>query len=311
MQKIEGIVTAMVTSFKDDRSLDIDALRRAARYQIDNGVNGVCVLGSTGEPHAMTVDEHKRVIDAVVTEVAGRITVTAGTLLARQDDIVECGRHARSCGADAIMVIAPSFVMTKPSQIRGHFEAIAEKVDMPMVLYHGPSRSGVRLDAQTILGLIDAVPRFVAVKETSGDLALTAELLRSATPGIRVLQGFDELVLPALALGAHGAMLSLGGLIPKLFQRLARSVAQDDLATARRLQLGILPLCRAVYAEPNPGPLKLALALAGRPAGPTRPPLDAPAPEVRALLERLVAQILEVEAQSARADATVNAAAAA
>jgi 4-hydroxy-tetrahydrodipicolinate synthase len=293
----------MVTSFRDDGSLDIDAMRRAARYQIDSGASGVCVLGSTGEPLAMTVDEHKRAIDAVVTEVAGRITVTAGTLLGRQEDIVECGRHARACGADAIMVIPPYFVLAKPAQIRAHFEAIAEKVDMPMVLFHGPSRSGVRLDAEAMLGLIEAVPHFVAIKETSGDVTIAAELLRSAPPGVRVLQGFDELVLPTLALGAHGAMLSLGCLIPKLLQRLARSVVHGDMATARRLQLGILPLCRAIYSEPNPGPLKLALALAGRPAGPTRPPLDTPAAEVRALLEPLVAQVLEIEEESARADA--------
>jgi 4-hydroxy-tetrahydrodipicolinate synthase len=225
-----------------------------------------------------------------------------GTLLGRQEDIIECGRHARASGADAVMVIPPYFVVAKPAHIRAHFEVIAEKVDMPMVLFHGPSRSGVRLDADTILELIRAVPRFVAIKETSGDLTIAAELLRSAPPGFHVLQGFDELVLPTLALGGHGAVLSLGCLVPKLFQRLEQSMALGDMATARKIQLEILPLCRVIYGEPNPGPLKLALSLARRPAGPTRPPIASPAPATRKSLEQLVPPILEAEAAVADVD---------
>jgi 4-hydroxy-tetrahydrodipicolinate synthase len=179
--------------------------------------------------------------------------------------------------------------------IRQHFEAIAEAVDMPMVLFHGPTRSGVRLDAETILGLLDAVPHFCAIKETSGDLVLAAELLRSARPGFRVLQGFDEHVLATLALGGHGAVLSLGCLIPNLLRRLAAAFAAGDLATARRIQLDILPLCRVIYGEPNPGPLKLALKMAGRSCGPTRAPIYAPSAQTSAQLYALLPPVLTAE----------------
>ena len=295
MKTIEGMVTAMVTSFTSDGALDEAGLRAAVRHQVDSGVGGLCPLGGTGEPLSMTVDEHRRVIDAVVEEASGRVPVVIGTLLGRQEDIIECGRHARRAGADAIMVIPPYFIVARPVHIRQHFEAIAEAVDMPMVLFHGPTRSGVRLDAETILGLLDAVPHFCAIKETSGDLVLAAELLRSARPGFRVLQGFDEHVLATLALGGHGAVLSLGCLIPNLLRRLAAAFAAGDLATARRIQLDILPLCRVIYGEPNPGPLKLALKMAGRSCGPTRAPIYAPSAQTSAQLYALLPPVLTAE----------------
>ena len=301
MKAIEGIITAMVTPFTADGALDVGALRASVRYQIASGAAGLCPLGGTGEPLSLTVDEHKQVIDAVTAEAAGRVPVVIGTLLASQTDIIACGRHARAAGADAIMVIPPYFVVAKPRHIRQHFAAIAESVDMPMVLFHGPARSGVRLDADTILQLLEAVPRFVAIKETSGDLAIAAELLRAGPRGFRVLQGFDEYVLPSYALGAHGAVLSLGCLVPNLLRQLQEAVAGGRLSEAQRIQLALLPLCRAIYGEPNPGPLKHALAMAGRPAGPTRAPIYAPSPETVDALNALLPGVLHAEAGAARA----------
>jgi 4-hydroxy-tetrahydrodipicolinate synthase len=295
MKTIEGMITAMVTSFTEEGALDEPGLRAAVRHQIDSGAEGLCPLGGTGEPLALSVDEHRRVIDVVVDEAAGRVPVVIGTLLGRQADIIECGRHARRAGADAIMVIPPYFVVAKPPHIRQHFEAIAEAVDLPMVLFHGPTRSGVRLDADTILMLIEAVPRFVAIKETSGDLVIAGELLRRARPGFRVLQGFDEFVLPTLALGGHGAVLSLGCLIPNLLRVLATASRGGDLVTARRIQLDLLPLCRVIYGEPNPGPLKMALKMAGRSAGPTRAPIYAPSAQTSAQLYDLLPPLMVAE----------------
>jgi 4-hydroxy-tetrahydrodipicolinate synthase len=300
MKKIEGIITALVTCFDDSGAFDPERMRRSVRYQIDNGSAGLCPLGGTGEPLALTVDEHKCVIDLVLHETAGRVPVVVGTLLGNQDDIIECGRHARQAGADAVMVIPPYFIVATPAHIRRHFETVAEKLDMPMVLFHGPSRSGVRLDADTVLQLIDAIPNFVAIKETSGDMTLCAELLRGVRPGFAVLQGFDELVVPTLALGGHGAVLSLGCLIPRFLKRLSDAFAGGEHELARRLQLDILPLCRTIYGEPNPGPLKLALELAGRSAGPTRRPIYESSAATRESLERLLPAILKSEKAMAR-----------
>jgi 4-hydroxy-tetrahydrodipicolinate synthase len=299
MKTIQGIITAMVSCFREDGSLDIPAIRTSVRHQVASGTGGLCPLGGTGEPLSLTVDEHKRVIDAVTEEAAGRVPVVIGTLLGRQEDIVECGRHAKAAGADAIMVIPPYFVVAKPAHVRQHFEAIAERVDMPMVLFHGPTRSGVRLDADGILQLLAAVPRFTAIKETSGDLTIAGELLRNAPAPFRVLQGFDEYVLPTLAIGGHGAVLSLGCLIPNLLRRLERAFVEGRLDEARLIQLGLLPLCRIIYGEPNPGPLKLALEIAGRSAGPTRAPIYPPSADTVATLHKLLPDILRAEQRAA------------
>jgi 4-hydroxy-tetrahydrodipicolinate synthase len=164
-----------------------------------------------------------------------------------------------------------------------------------MVLFHGPSRSGVRLDADTILQLLDAVPRFVAIKETSGDLTISAELLRAGPRGFRVLQGFDEFVLPSLALGAHGAVLSLGCLVPNLLRKLAAHWAAHRMDEARRIQLDLLPLCRLIYGEPNPGPLKHALRAVGLPGGFTRKPIYPPSAHTVQGLAALLPQVMQAE----------------
>jgi 4-hydroxy-tetrahydrodipicolinate synthase len=289
------MIAAMVTSFRDDGALDVAATRASVRHLIASGAGGLCPLGGTGEPLSMTVDEHKQVIDAVVNEAAGRVPVVVGTLLPRQEDIFECGRHAKAAGADAIMVIPPYFINTRPAHTRAHFQAIAERVDMPMVLFHSPGRSGVRLTAEGILQLLEAVPSFVAIKETSGDLAICAELVRSAPKEFRVLQGLDEYVLSSLVLGCRGAVLSLGALVPTLLRNLESAYAGGRLEEAQRLQLSLLPLCNVIYGEPNPGPLKVALAMARHPAGPTRRPIYPVSRETIASLEQLLPEVLRLE----------------
>ncbi len=297
MRAVEGIIAAMVTSFRQDGALDVPAIRASVRHLVASGTGGLCPLGGTGEPLSLTVDEHKQVIDAVVDEAAGRVPVVVGTLLARQEDIFECGRHAKAAGADAIMVIPPYFINTKPAHTLAHFQAIAERVDMPMVLFHSPGRSGVRLTAEGILQLLEGVPSFVAIKETSGDLAICAELVRSAPKEFRVLQGLDEYVLSSLVLGCRGAVLSLGCLVPALLRKIEAAYAAGHLDEARHLQLRLLPLCSAIYGEPNPGPLKVALAMAGRPAGPTRRPIYPVSGATIASLERLLPEIMSIESK--------------
>jgi 4-hydroxy-tetrahydrodipicolinate synthase len=288
MFRAEGIFTAMVTPFTADGALDLAAARKSVAWQIEQGVQGIVPLGGTGEPLSLGVDEQKRLLDAVIEEAGDRIPVVAGALCASQRDIVEIGRHAARAGAAAVMLIPPYFVMAKPRHILLHFADVAARVDLPLVLYHGPQRSGVRLELETMLELIVTVPRFVAVKDTTGDAYYLSSLVRQAPAAFSVLQGWDELVYPTLALGGRGAILSLGCLIPKLFLELYAAFRAGRIDEARALQYEVLPLCGAIYSEPNPSPLKRALEICGRPAGPTRPPLYAPSEATVATLQTLL-----------------------
>lgn len=284
----EGIFTALVTCFQDDGTLDVPALRKSVQFQIEQGVQGVVPLGGTGEPLSLTVDEHKQVIDAVTEEAGGRVDVVIGALLASQADVIATARHAERAGASAVMLIPPYFVMLKPSHLKRHLVDVAAAVSLPLVLYHGPQRSGVRLDVETLLDMVATVPRLRAVKDTSGDVYFLSNLVRQAPAAFSVLQGWDELVYPTLALGGRGAILSLGCLVPRMILDIHRAFTAGDLTRARELQSRLLPLCEVIYAEPNPAPLKKALAMVGRPAGPTRPPLYPVSTETVERLERLL-----------------------
>ena len=284
----EGIFTALVTCFGDDGALDLPAMRKSVHFQVEQGVQGVVPLGGTGEPLSLTVDEAKQVIDAVAEEANGRLQVVVGALFASQRDVIETARHARGAGAAAVMLIPPYFVMITPAHLKRHLMAVAERVDLPLVLYHGPQRSGVRLDVDTLLDLVAAIPSLVAVKDTTGDAYFLSRLVRQAPPRFAVLQGWDELVYPTLALGGRGAVLSLGCLVPRALKELYRAFREGDIEQARDLQYRLLPLAEVIYQEPNPVPLKKALELVGRPAGPTRPPLYPPSAETVARLTTIL-----------------------
>ena len=293
---IEGIHTSLVTPFASDLAFDETALRKSVRYQIAAGVGGLCALGGTGEPLSMTTDEHRRVIDTVVSEVAGRVPVTIGCLLGGQADILAVARHAQAAGADHIMIVPPYFFSVRLYDVKRHLETIAETCDLPIVFFHSPGRSGVRLSADEMLELFHAVPPVKGVKDASGDMVLAGDVIRGAPEGFSFLQGLDELLLPTLALGATGGIVSLGELLPTALSSLYRWTIDGGLEEARRVQLEILPLCRWIYSEPNPGPLKFALELAGRSAGPCRHPIYGPRDDTRAALRELVPPLLRSEA---------------
>lgn len=301
MYKPHGIFTAMVSCFAEDGAPDLAAMRASVRHQLASGVHGLCPLGGTGEPLSQTLDERKRLIDAVAEENAGRAQLLVGCCTASQDDIVATGRHAKAAGADAIMVIAPYFTQPKPRHILHHFSDIAEKTDMPLVVFNGPGRAGLKLETAFLLELVETIPTLVGIKEACGDIVLASELVRQAPPRFAILQGYDEMILPTLAVGGVGAVVSLGCLVPELLVGLWDAWHAGDRVHALALQQALLPIGSAVYREPNPSPLKRALAMVGRPAGPTRPPLYPPSPETEVLLRAMLADLPAADAEAQRA----------
>ena len=292
---LKGIHTALVTPFDADLAFDEAAMRRSVRFQLEAGAAGLCALGGTGEPLSLALEEHFRVVDAVVEEAAGRAPVTVGCLLGGQADAVAVARHAEAAGADGVMVAPPGFYGVRPFDIERHFAAVAETCALPIMIFHTPGRSGVRLDADALLALIHAVPAIRSIKEASGDMTLAGEVMRGAPEGFAFMQGLDELLLPSLALGAAGGVVSLGELLPRSLRALFDCAKAGDLERARRIQLDLLPLCRRIYSEPNPGPLKFALEVADRPAGPCRPPIYGPRDATRKALRELLPPLLRAE----------------
>ena len=263
----EGTFTALVTPFRADAALDLEALAALVEWQIEAGVEGLVPCGSTGEAATLSHAEHAEVVRHVVDVVRGRVQVIAGTGSNSTQEAVDLTAAARDAGADGALLISPYY--NKPTQegIFHHYRTVAEQTGLPLVLYNIPGRTASRVEPETI-GRLSHVPGIVGVKEAGGDLVAAAHAIRLAAPGFVTLSGDDALTLPLLAIGGHGVITTTGNVAPREMAELVRAFRDGDLARARELHYRLLPLMEALFLESNPIPVKAALHILGRIAEP-------------------------------------------
>jgi 4-hydroxy-tetrahydrodipicolinate synthase len=254
-----GSLVAIVTPFKDGR-VDYAAIERLVDWHIEQGTDGLVPVGTTGESPTVNVEEHEKIIEAVVKRVAGRIPVIAGAGGNATAEAIELTKFSKDVGATATLQVTPYY--NKPTQegMYRHFAAIAEAVDLPMVLYNIPPRCVVNLTPETIARLA-RLPQVVAVKEATGSMDQTSEIL--ARCALTVLSGDDSLTLPLMALGARGVISVVANIVPKDVKRLTSAMLAGDMAAARAAHQKLFPLCRAMFVETNPIPIKTAMKWAG------------------------------------------------
>jgi 4-hydroxy-tetrahydrodipicolinate synthase len=265
-----GCTVALVTPFKDG-AVDEPALERLVEWQITQGTPILSPVGTTGEAPTLTHDEHERVIGVVVQAAAGRAKVMAGTGSNSTTEAIRLTRFAARAGADGALLVAPYYNRPNQEGIYRHFAAIAESVEIPLVLYNIPARTGRNVEPETIARLASIGP-IVAVKEAAGSLDQVSELI--ATTDLTVLSGDDSLTLPMLAVGAEGVVSVIGNLVPRDVMALLEAFQNSRVEQARDLHGRLFPLCRDLLGlAPNPIPVKTALALLGRGNGELRLPL--------------------------------------
>jgi 4-hydroxy-tetrahydrodipicolinate synthase len=286
--RFHGSGVALVTPFDDDGVRD-DVLRELVRFHHREGTAALVVCGSTGEAVAMTPAEQRQAVATVVAENRGRLPVIVGCGGSGTAAVAALAAAAREAGADALLVSAPPY--NKPTQrgLLAHFRAVLEAADLPLVVYNVPSRAGVNILPATIMELaLDE--RVIGVKEACGDISQVAELARVAGDRLALWSGNDDQIVPLLALGGAGVISVLANVAPAATARMVQAFLEGETEEARRLQLGLLPLVAALFAEPNPIPVKAAVAWLGFEVGELRLPLQAPEP---ATLERVVAALEE------------------
>lgn len=269
---LTGCGTALATPFTSTGDIDERALRGFVDWQLDEGIDFLVPCGSTGEAATMSLAEHRRVVEITVEQVRGRVPVVAGAGSNDTRRAIELSRELREVGATHLLHVAPMY--SKPPQ-RGmalHFRTIADAVDLPIVLYNVPSRTGCNIEASTTLELA-AHPRIVGTKEASGLLPQITDILAGRPDGFTVLSGDDEVTLPMLALGADGLISVVSNVVPRLMTELVRKGRSGDVSSARELHLRLLPWLRAAFLESNPIPVKAALAMMGRFENALRSPL--------------------------------------
>ncbi|HEY9227931.1 MAG TPA: 4-hydroxy-tetrahydrodipicolinate synthase [Gemmatimonadaceae bacterium] len=271
-QRLAGCGTALVTPFNADGTIDEAALRALVDWQIEEGIHFLVPCGSTGEAATMTVEEHTRAVEVVVKQAAGRVPIVAGAGSNDTLKAVALSKAMRDVGATHLLHTSPMY--NKPPQrgIVAHYKAIAEAVDLPIVVYNVPGRTGSNIEAKTTLE-IAKIPGIAAIKEASGQLSQIADIIKGRDASFSVLSGDDELTLPVMALGGDGIISVISNATPKLMAQLCDRMCAGDLEDARALHLKLLPWMRAAFVESNPMPAKAALAMMGKIKNTLRLPL--------------------------------------
>jgi 4-hydroxy-tetrahydrodipicolinate synthase len=260
-REVRGVITAMITPFKNGE-VDYESLEKFIEFQVSSGVDGLVPCGTTGEAATLSFKEHIDVIAFTVKKVNGRIPVIAGTGSNSTKEAIELARGARSAGADAHLSVTPYY--NKPTQegLYLHFREIAEAVDLPMIMYNVPGRTGVNMLPETVSRL-SQIPQIIGIKEASANLQQDAEIMEYSKPGFLLLSGEDFVNLPVLSVGGAGTISVTSNIAPGLSGDMIRSFFKGDTLKAQKIHISLLPLHRAMFLETNPIPVKTAACMMG------------------------------------------------
>ncbi len=270
MTIFKGAGTALATPF-NERGIDFSAFEALVEYQIENEIDALIVCGTTGEASTMTKDEVRAAVDFVVKQTAGRVPVVAGTGSNNTATAIELSKQAADLGVDGLLVVTPYYNKCTDTGLICHFHAIADSVNVPIVVYNVPVRTCVNI-APNVLKEIGAHQNIVAIKEASANITQIAEMARIC-PEIDIYSGNDDHVVPVLSLGGIGVISTVSNVAPKMTHDMVMTYLNGDVVKSRELQLKLNPLVKALFTEVNPIPVKAALNMIGINAGLPRLPL--------------------------------------
>jgi 4-hydroxy-tetrahydrodipicolinate synthase len=279
---LRGVFVPNITPFSAQK-VDEPALKRLLDYLIEQGASGIVPCGTTGESATLDHAEHRHVVDLTIQHVAGRVPVIAGTGSNSTAEAIELTRRAEQAGADAALLIAPYYNRPMQSGLIAHFTAIAQGTSLPIIMYNIPKRTGVNMEPETVAAL-SKVPNIVGIKEASGDLNQTNEILRLAEPGFAVLSGDGNMTFAICCLGGVGAILADAHILPREWARMVELIAAGEIAGAREIHFRLLPIAKALFLETSPVPTKAAMEMLGIVGGETRLPLLPATEKCRAVL---------------------------
>ena len=285
----QGSIVAMVTPFRNG-AVDEAKVRELVEWHVASGTDGIVPCGTTGESPTLTHDEHKRVVEIVVDAARGRIPVIAGTGSNSTAEAIDLTSHAKKAGARAALVVNPYYNRPTQEGLYRHFRAVAEAVDIPILVYNIQSRTAVNVETDTLQRLAKDCPNIVGVKEASGSLDQMTQVILACGPDFSVVSGDDNLTLPLMSVGGRGVISVIANIVPRETAEMTHAALAGDWKLARELHLRLFPLCRAVFIETNPIPVKEAMAMMGMLEPEFRLPLcrmgDANRERLRAILTR-------------------------
>ena len=287
----QGAITAIVTPFRKDESLDLAALRSLVEFQIKNRIDGIVPCGTTGESPTLEHDEHEMVVKAVIDAANGRTKVIAGAGSNSTKHAVELTKLAADLGADATLHVSPYY--NKPTQegIFRHFSEVAKASDLPVIVYNIKGRTAVNVETPTLARLAKEHSNIVAVKEASGDINQMQDVLNTLPKSFDVLSGDDNMTLPLMKIGGMGVISVASNIAPDKIKQLADYCLAKNFAKAEELHNRLMPLFKGIFVETNPIPIKAALAMKGMIAEAYRLPMCEMRPENREKLKKTLEEL--------------------
>ena len=258
----QGSIVALVTPFRGGK-VDEPTLKKLVEMHVAQGTDGIVPCGTTGESPTLSHDEHKRVVEIVIEAARGRLHVIAGTGSNATSEAIELTAHAKKAGATGALVVNPYY--NKPTQegLYRHFRAVAEAVDIPILVYNIAGRTAVNVETDTLVRIVKDCPNIVGVKEASGSLDQMTQVILACGPDFSVLSGDDNLTLPLMSVGGRGVISVIANIVPRETAEMTHAALAGDWKLARELHLKLFPLSRAVFIETNPIPVKEAMAMMG------------------------------------------------
>lgn len=263
-KQFAGAITALVTPFLKSGVIDIKALENLVEFQITQGINGLVPCGSTGEAATMSVEEYELVVKTVVKQVKKRVPVIAGAGSNDTQKAINFSKIAKKVGADALLHVSPFYNKPTAAGLLAHYKEIAKHVDLPIVLYNVPGRTGANVTAETTLKIAREVPQVIAVKEASGNIMQMMDIVKGAPAHFSVLSGDDVMTVPLVSAGGDGCISVVANEVPKEFTQMTQAALAGDFAKAKTMHYELLDLMNINFVETNPLPVKTALALMGK-----------------------------------------------
>ena len=267
-----GACVAIVTPFTDDNKVDFDQFGQLIERQIAAGTDAICVCGTTGESATMSLEEHMETVEYCIKKVAGRVKVIAGAGSNDTAAALMLSQHAEAAGADALLLVTPYYNKATQMGLIKHYEYIAERIELPMILYNVPSRTGVSFTAESYKVLAQN-PKINGVKEASGNFSLLAHTRFLCPDDFYIWSGNDDQVVPMMSLGAKGVISVASNIIPEVMVKMSHLCLEGQFEDASKLQIAYMDLIDALFIEVNPIPIKAAMNLMGMEAGSLRLPL--------------------------------------
>ncbi len=292
MAIFKGAGVAIATPFNSDGSVNYDEFSRLIDFQIENSTDAIIVCGTTGESATMTEEEHMEVVRFCINYVNKRVPVITGAGSNCTKTAIDLSIDAAKHGADGILSVTPYYNKATQGGLIQHFTEIAKSVDVPIILYNVPSRTGVNILPETAVKLCRDVDNIVGIKDATGNLVQTTKMMQLADGCVDLYSGEDGLVVPIMSLGGIGVISVLSNVAPRQTHEMCMMALNGDFAGARELQLRALPLVEALFSEVNPIPVKAALEIIGFNAGPLRLPLTTMTEEKRVVLEKELKKFL-------------------